>query len=92
MACVAATIGVAVYVALCSIQLAMGKLQLSPVTLSRITAVFDNYAALMVAGAWLSLVLDSRWRPETNWIGWAGRAVGIAWIGVFLLGWIRVLF
>ena len=92
MACVVATSGVALYVALCAMQLAMRKLVLSPVALSRITGTFDIYAALMVAGAWLSLVLDSRWRRETDWLGWAGRIVGISWIGVFLLGWLRVVF
>jgi hypothetical protein len=90
IACAAATTGVALYVALCSMQFAMGKLWLSPAALSRIMGVFDHYSAPMVAGAWLSLVLDSRWRTETNWIGWAGRVVGIGWIGIFLLGWLRV--
>ena len=37
-----------------------------PVAISRITGSFDTYAGLMVAGAWLSLVLDSRWRGEAN--------------------------
>jgi hypothetical protein len=92
VACVVATTGVALYIALCSLQFAMGKLLLSPEALSRIAGVFHNYAGLMVAGAWLSLVLESRWRSETNWIGWAGRIVGIGWIGVFLLGWLRAVF
>jgi hypothetical protein len=70
----------------------MGKLLLSPEALSRIAGGVHNYAALMVAGAWLSLVLESRWRRETNWIGWAGRIVGLGWIGVLLLGWLRVVF
>jgi hypothetical protein len=92
IACAAATCGVALYAALCSVQLTMGKLLLSPLAFSRITGALDNYAALMVAGAWLSMVLDSRWRSETDWIGWSGRIVGISWIGVFLLGWLRVVF
>lgn len=92
VACVVATTGVALYVAVCSMQFAMGKLVFSPVALSRITGGFHHYAGLMVAGGWLSLVLESRWRRETNWIGWAGRIVGIGWIGVFLLGWLRVVF
>jgi hypothetical protein len=94
IACVAATSGVALYVILCIIQFAMtmGKLRFTPVAISRITGSLDNYAALMVTGAWLSLVLDSRWRSETDWVGSAGRIVGISWIGVFLLGWLRVVF
>jgi hypothetical protein len=52
----------------------------------------DNYAGLMVAGAWSSLVLESRWQRETNWIGWTGRIVGIGWIGVFMLSWLRLVF
>jgi hypothetical protein len=66
MACVAATSGVALYVALCAMQLSMGKLVLSPVALSRITGALSSYAGLMVGGAWLALVLDSRWRRETD--------------------------
>src|SRR5215213_5004027 len=61
IACVAATTGVALIAAGSSMQFAMGKLVLSPAALSRITGAFENSAALMVAGAWLSLVLDSRW-------------------------------
>jgi hypothetical protein len=83
---------VALYLALCSMQFAMSKLQLFPVALSRIAGSFDSYAGLTIAGAWLSLVLELRWRSETDWIGWAGRIVGIGWIGVFLLGWLRVAF
>jgi hypothetical protein len=92
IACVAANSGVALYVILCLIQFAMGKLLFTPFAISRITWSLVNYAALMVTGAWLSLVLDSRWRSETDWVGVAGRIVGISWIGVFLLGWIRVVF
>lgn len=92
IACAAATTGVALYVALCSLQFAMGRLVLSPVALSRITGSFADSAALMVAGAWMSLVLDTRWRTEPNWIGWAGRVVGIGWMAIYLLGWLRVVF
>ncbi len=90
MACAAATAGVALYLAVCSTQVAMGRLSLEPATISRITASFATYAPLMVAGAWLSVVLGSRWRAETSWVGWAGRGLGIGWIGLFLLGWLRI--
>jgi hypothetical protein len=92
MACAAATSGVALYVVLCSGQFAMKRLLFFPGAIWRITGTLNLYAALMVAGAWLSLLLDSRWRSETDWIGWAGRIVGISWIGVFLIGWLRVVF
>jgi hypothetical protein len=90
IACAAATAGVALYSAVCLSQFAVGKLALNPAAFSRITATFAHYAPLMVAGAWLSLALRSRWRSETSWVGWAGRALGIGWIGLFLLGSLRV--
>src|SRR4051794_40468327 len=90
IACAAATTGVALHSTVCLTQFAMGKLQLDPATVSRITGAFTNYGSLMVAGAWLSLALGSRWRTDSSWTGWAGRALGVGWIGLFLLGWLRV--
>src|SRR4051794_32475455 len=91
IACAAATAGVAaLYSTVCLTQFAMGKLSLEPASLSRIMGTFAHHAPLMVAGAWLSLALGSRWRTESNWTGWAGRALGVGWIGLFLLGWLRV--
>lgn len=87
--CTVATAGVVAYSVVCSAQIALGKLSFDPAALSRVTSVFTLYAPLMIAGAWLSLALCGRWRAETNWVGWAGRIVSIAWIGLFLFGWAR---
>jgi hypothetical protein len=38
-----------------------------------------------VLGAWWSLYLGRRWRPEATWIDRVGRALGVYWIGVVLL-------
>ncbi len=90
IACAAAATGVALYVTVCLAQAAMGKLTLNASSVWRITATFPIYASLMVAGAWLSLAIGARWRIETNWVGWAGRILGIGWIGLFLFGMLRV--
>jgi hypothetical protein len=91
MASAAATAGVVLYSALCLIQYGLGKLSLDPVSFSRMTAALvGSYSPLIVAGAWLALWLGSRWRAEKTWIGWAGRLLGVSWIGLFLIGWLRV--
>jgi hypothetical protein len=38
-----------------------------------------------VVGAWLTLVLTGRWRPERNWIDRAGRFLGFAWIAGYVI-------
>ncbi|HEX8201705.1 MAG TPA: hypothetical protein VF590_14580 [Isosphaeraceae bacterium] len=38
-----------------------------------------------VAGAWLTLGLGRRWRPEPSWIDRAGRIVGLFWLAQILL-------
>jgi hypothetical protein len=38
-----------------------------------------------VIGAWWSLLLGRRWRPEASWIDRAGRVLGIYWIATVLL-------
>ncbi len=40
----------------------------------------SRHAGLVVAGAWLSLILAGAWRPELTWVDRAGRAVGVYWI------------
>jgi len=37
-------------------------------------------AGLVVAGAWLALILTKAWRPEQTWVDRAGRAIGWFWI------------
>jgi hypothetical protein len=39
-----------------------------------------RHAGLLVAGAWLSLILARAWRPEPTWVDRAGRALGVCWI------------
>jgi hypothetical protein len=72
------------------IQFALAKLPREAAYFSRMIVASGNIAPQLIAGAWLALALGSRWRRETNWVGWAGRALGIGWIGVFLLGWCRM--
>lgn len=40
--------------------------------------------AFSVAGAWLTLAMGGRWRPEPSWIDRLGRILGGAWIAVYL--------
>jgi hypothetical protein len=72
-ACLAATIGMAP-------SLPLLFMEWSPAFFPLLIQVVNFYAGLMVAGAWLQLVLELRWRSETDWVGWAGRIVGISWI------------
>ena len=90
IACAAATTGVTLYLTVSLAQSAMGKLTLNAGSMWRITETFAIYASLMVAGSWLALGLGARWRAETDWVGWAGRALGIGWIGLLLLGFLRI--
>jgi hypothetical protein len=39
-----------------------------------------RHAGLVVAGAWLALILAGAWRPQASWIDRAGRAIGVFWI------------
>jgi hypothetical protein len=86
IACASATAGIVLYSALCLLQYTLGRLPLDPANVSRITSSFALYAPLMIAGAWLSLALDSRWRPEATWVGWSGPVLGIVWLSVYLFG------
>ncbi len=40
----------------------------------------SRHAGLVVAGAWLALILAGAWRPEPSWIDRAGRTLGWFWI------------
>ena len=33
-----------------------------------------------MAGSWLTLSLNRRWRPEPTWLDRLGRALGLYWI------------
>ena len=50
-----------------------------------LTPAFTGFA---VAGAWLTLLLGRRWRPEPTWFDRIGRVLGLYWVGcVFLPVW-----
>ena len=38
------------------------------------------FVGLSVLGAWMTLILGGRWRPERSWIDRLGRACGVFWI------------
>jgi hypothetical protein len=53
--------------------------------------VYGDRVGFSVAGAWLSLVLAGRWRPEPTWIDRFGRAVGWLWLSLTVALWLRSL-
>ncbi len=90
IACAAPTTGLVLCLTLHLTQSAMVKLTLDAGSIWRITDTFAIYASLMVGGAWLAFSLGARWRNETNWVGWAGRILGIGWISLLLFGFLRI--
>jgi hypothetical protein len=38
------------------------------------------FAGVAVLGAWLTLAVGRRWRPEASWVDRLGRLLGLAWI------------
>jgi hypothetical protein len=56
----------------------VGPRSLLLVTMLR--AVTPLPLAAAVAGTWVVLVFDRRWRPEPSWIDWAGRCLGVYWL------------
>jgi hypothetical protein len=40
----------------------------------------SRHTGLVVAGAWLALILARAWRPEPSWSDRAGRMLGVFWI------------
>ncbi len=38
-----------------------------------------------VAGAWATLAIGGRWRPERSWIDRAGRIAGACWVALLLM-------
>jgi hypothetical protein len=49
-----------------------------------------RYSPLLPSGAvgiaWLALAVTRRWHPEPSWIDRLGRALGLGWLVIFLLG------
>jgi hypothetical protein len=57
----------------------------------RLLVVYGDQVGFAVAGAWLSLMLAGRWRPERTWIDRLGRAVGWCWLGLAIVLWAHSL-
>jgi hypothetical protein len=57
----------------------------------RLFVVYGDQVGFAVAGAWLSLMLAGRWRPERTWLDRLGRAVGWSWLGLAVVLWARSL-
>jgi hypothetical protein len=55
----------------------------------KLLTTYGDHVAFAVAGAWLSLLLAGRWRPERTWIDRAGRALGWIWLGLAVMLWTR---
>ncbi len=43
-------------------------------------------AGLVVLGSWMAPIAGRRWRPEPSWIDRLGRALGVYWIAMALVG------
>jgi hypothetical protein len=49
--------------------------------------------ATAVAGTWLVLALDRRWRPEPSWIDRTARCLGLYWLAVgLIMPFVRLIF
>jgi hypothetical protein len=57
----------------------------------RLLTVYGDRIGFAVAGAWLSLLLFGRWRPERTWIDRRCRAMGWIWLSLTLVIWLRSL-
>ena len=55
----------------------------------RLLTAYGDQVGFAVAGAWLSLLLAGRWRPERTWIDRAGRALGWIWLSLAVVLWTR---
>ena len=45
----------------------------------------------MIIGAWLCAAIGGRWRLSPAWTDRLGCAIGAAWLGLFLVYWVRIL-
>jgi hypothetical protein len=57
----------------------------------RLLTGYGDRMGFGVAGAWLSLLLFGRWRPERTWIDRLCRAMGWLWLSVTLMIWLGSL-
>ena len=65
-----------------------GFVPLNPYNARFLVACGDRIG-FAVAGAWLSLWLSRRWRPEKTWIDRFGRSLGWLWLIVTSVLWLR---
>jgi hypothetical protein len=45
----------------------------------------------MTVGAWLWAAIGGRWRPGATWTDRLGCTLGVAWLVLFLMYWVRIL-
>ena len=55
----------------------------------RLLTVYGDRVGFAVAGAWLSLLLFGRWRPERTSIAQLCRVMGWIWLSLALMIWLR---
>jgi hypothetical protein len=65
-----------------------GSFALYPVT-GRNLVIYADRVGFAIAGAWLSLWLSGRWRPEPTWVDRLGRALGWLWLSFAVVLWLR---
>lgn len=66
---------------------------LSTLSIVALRAVQPLPLAAAVAGAWLVLGVNRRWRPEPSWIDLTGRCLGVYWLAVgLLMTFLRLIF
>jgi hypothetical protein len=66
---------------------------LSTLSIAALRAVQPLPLAAAVAGTWLVLALDRRWRPEPSWIDRTARCLGLYWLVIgLIMPFLRVVF
>ena len=65
----------------------------SILSIAALRAVQPLPLAAAVAGTWLVLALDRRWRPEPSWIDRTARCLGVYWLAVgLIMPFVRLVF
>lgn len=80
LACAVATLGVAIGLLLTCIIHIMTGLDISDIEIIEIWRYITFGIGWAVLGAWVGLIVGSRWRPEPSWLDRLGRTLGIIWI------------
>ncbi len=57
-----------------------------PDPLPEMLLLFPALVVPAILGAWLTLALGRRWRPEPSWIDRLGRALAVCWLVLAVLG------